>query len=488
MAYRTPDVYIKEIPVIPPSVAEVQTAIPAFVGYTEKAKRTTDEDLRMQPTKIYSMTEYERLFGGPQSDYGDTVDARLHAGVTIDDGVISVSVDEPELTYLMHYAMRMFFANGGGQCYIVSVAGYKASDPVIELENADDTTFGLLDGINALKDEDEPTLLVVPEATKLQQDADYQRLAEAMLQQCGDLQDRFVVFDLRGGDKPFVSDDGNDDTSIADNNSLLKNRKLFGAKHLKYGAVYYPFVETALNYYVNSDESNVYVKIGSGPGSGEPVTLDTLAQDNTAVYNQVKSELKKHYVVLPPSSAVVGVYAATDENRGVWKAPANVSLSSVIRPLVKIDNQVQDGMNVDSDTGKSINAIRAFAGKGTLIWGARTLAGNDNEWRYIPVRRLFNTIEESVKKSTYWAVFEPNDANTWVKVRGMIENYLMTKWREGALAGASPEDAFFVRCGLGTTMDSQDILEGRMNVEIGLAAVRPAEFIILKFSHKLQTS
>jgi hypothetical protein len=172
----------------------------------------------------------------------------------------------------------------------------------------------------------------------------------------------------------------------------------------------------------------------------------------------------------------------------VWKAPANVSLNNVVEPVIKINDEMQDALNVDPDSGKSINAIRSFMGKGNLVWGARTLAGNDNEWRYVPVRRLFNMIEESVKKSTHWAVFEPNDANTWAKVRGMIENYLTQKWREGALAGATTREAFFVRCGLGTTMDSQDILEGRMNVEIGMAAVRPAEFIILKFSHKLQTS
>ena len=93
-----------------------------------------------------------------------------------------------------------------------------------------------------------------------------------------------------------------------------------------------------------------------------------------------------------------------------------------------------------------------------------------------------------MKKSTYWAVFEPNDANTWVKVRGMIENYLTQKWREGALAGAVAKDAFYVRCGLGTTMTSDDILNGIMNVEIGMAVVRPAEFIVLTFSHKLQVS
>lgn len=163
-------------------------------------------------------------------------------------------------------------------------------------------------------------------------------------------------------------------------------------------------------------------------------------------------------------------------------------MAGVIEPIVRLDSKAQEEFNVDATAGKSINAIRAFAGKGTLVWGARTLAGNDNEWRYISVRRFFNMVEESVKKSTYWAVFEPNDANTWVKVRGMIESYLLDKWREGALAGAVPKDAFFVKCGLGVTMNSQDILEGRLNVEIGLAVVRPAEFIILKFSHKLQTS
>lgn len=94
-------------------------------------------------------------------------------------------------------------------------------------------------------------------------------------------------------------------------------------------------------------------------------------------------------------------------------------------------------------------------------------------------------VEESVKKSTYWAVFEPNDANTWIKVKAMIENFLTLQWRDGALQGAKPEQAFFVNVGLGTTMTPQDILEGRMNVEIGMAVVRPAEFIILKFSHKL---
>jgi hypothetical protein len=188
---------------------------------------------------------------------------------------------------------------------------------------------------------------------------------------------------------------------------------------------------------------------------------------------------------LPPAAAVAGAYARTDRERGVWKAPANVSLASVIGPKVKVTNAVQDDMNVDIN-GKSINAIRAFSGKGTLVWGSRTLDGNSNEWRYVPVRRLFNFIEESVQKASSFAVFEPNTAMTWLKVSTMIENFLYDLWQRGALAGDKPEKAFFVAVGLGKTMTEQDILEGRMILEVGVAAVRPAEFIILRFSHKLQ--
>ena len=112
--------------------------------------------------------------------------------------------------------------------------------------------------------------------------------------------------------------------------------------------------------------------------------------------------------------------------------------------------------------------------------------GNSNEWKYIPVRRLFNYIEESVQKSTSWAVFQPNDANTWVKIQCQIENFLTSLWRDGALAGSTPDKAFYVKVGLNETMTSDDILNGNLIVEIGLAAVRPAEFIVLKFSHKVQ--
>jgi phage tail sheath protein FI len=143
-------------------------------------------------------------------------------------------------------------------------------------------------------------------------------------------------------------------------------------------------------------------------------------------------------------------------------------------------------MNVDTTAGKSVNAIRSFTGRGTLVWGARTLAGNDNEWRYISVRRFYNMVEESAKNATQGFVFQGNDANTWVKVRAMIENFLVLQWKAGALAGAKSDQAFYVRVGLGQTMTADDVLNGRMIVEIGMAVVRPAEFIVLRFSHMMQ--
>ncbi len=205
------------------------------------------------------------------------------------------------------------------------------------------------------------------------------------------------------------------------------------------------------------------------------------------VLRDVAEQVRRTMSVLPTSGGVTGIYAAVDRTRGVWKAPANVSLADISGPTVKINDEAQGDLNVHS-TGKSVNALRAFAGKGTLVWGARTLAGNDNEWRYVPVRRFFNMAEESIKKATEPFTFEPNDANTWVRVRAMVENFLTIQWRQGALAGATTAQAFFVKVGLGETMTAQDILEGRMIVEVGMAVVRPAEFIILKFAHKMQVS
>lgn len=205
------------------------------------------------------------------------------------------------------------------------------------------------------------------------------------------------------------------------------------------------------------------------------------------LFKLITDKLSQKLNTVPPSGAIAGIYAQTDATRGVWKAPANVSVNGILGLTDDINDRDQQEMNIH-ETGKSINAIRKFTGRGTLVWGARTLDGNSNDWRYVNVRRLANMIEEATKKACMQFVFEPNVAQTWMNVKGMIENYLTTLWNDGALAGAKPEHAFFVAVGLNQTMSAQDILEGRLIVKIGYAPSRPAEFIILEFKQMQQKS
>ncbi len=475
--YKTPGVYIEEISKFPPSIAQVETAIPAFIGYTQMAQ-VDGEDLHadtenpvIRPKRITSLVDYERFFGKALEE--------TSISVSITDTEVDAKNPNP-LSYNMYYALQAYFANGGGPCYIVSVGPMNAESIPEQAR--------LADGLVSLEKEDEVTLIVFPESLSLVDTSeplnrdngadaygDYKSLYDAALDQCNKLQDRFVVMDS------FIDPEN---TSLNDAAEAFRSGGI-GTNYLKYGAAYGPRLETIFNYLY--DEEQVQVTLPDGSETNMKAINPTEETENGQYYPRVKRAVEAIPVILPAAPLVVGVYAAVDNNRGVFKAPANVSLNSVVKPTIKITNDEQSSLNVHT-TGKSINAIRSFTGKGTLIWGSRTLAGNDNEWRYIPVRRFFNMAEESIKKGTEQFVFEPNDANTWVKVRSMIENFLILQWRAGALQGAKPEHAFYVKVGLNQTMTALDILEGRMIIEIGMAVVRPAEFIILKFSHKMAES
>jgi len=643
--YKTPGVFVEEIPKLPPSVAQVETALPAFVGYTNKADEIAPGDLINKPKRIGSLVEFEQFYGtGPSPEVTEV-------NIDSNNNFISATVKN---TFFMYDSLRMFYANGGGDCYIVSVG---KSEKATTISKTNFTT-----GIDELRKEDAPTIILFPDAATLG-NAEIAEVQQAALLQCADLGDRVGLFDVKYDD-PLGANFRNN----------------IGINNLKYGAVYSPWLKVNLPKAIKytdvksvikragiavplsgltadtevqgliteleqayADVANVTAKtqvlsppngvltdgfsslvaafnaplgntngnlknifdylatignqiqefangaapdiltlpkfladvkagitsnfdplfakikalnleaiaditvalagsdftaltVGSWPqtvaavappapgaisegndnsrriaavnllqpifdelntaylnlivnaGNSYTKTLDASLALVFPVYKNILNGVSNSMTVMPPSGAVAGVYALVDRTRGVWKAPANVSLSNVLAPATVFTATQLDNLNVDAVAGKSVNAIRYFTGKGTLVFGSRTLAGNDNEWRYVPVRRFFNMVEESCKKSTEPFVFEPNDANTWVKIQGMIENFLTTLWRQGALQGVKPEHAFYVAVGLGKTMTSLDILEGRLIVEIGMAVVRPAEFIILRFSHKLAES
>ncbi|MPM89205.1 hypothetical protein SDC9_136313 [bioreactor metagenome] len=207
----------------------------------------------------------------------------------------------------------------------------------------------------------------------------------------------------------------------------------------------------------------------------------------SAIYHNIVKDALFQVNCLPVSAAMAGIYTMVDNTRGVWKAPANVSIANVVSPAVNLANADQEDLNVPVN-GKAINAIRSFVGEGIMVWGARTLDGNSLDWRYINVRRTMIMLEESVKNATRAYVFELNVANTWVNIKSMISNFLNGIWKRGGLAGSSPEDAYNVHVGLGETMTPEDILEGIMRVTVLVAVARPAEFIEITFQQQMQKS
>lgn len=465
--YKLPGVYIQEIPKSLASVKLVETAIPIFIGYTEKASMSG------AAKRITSLLDYESYFGKGVNEV-ITVDIKevytMIGGSTepeLKERLIRASAPDPSI-HTMYYQMQLYFANGGGPCYIVSVGDTKA-----ESIDKDD----LIAGLEIAKGYDEPTLLVFPQVASIVSTTDAYDVYDLALMQAGELGDRFVLVDCHGDDPA----------------TLRYGLQDIGASNLKYGAAYHPFLRTTINYqYDVADTARFTINLERIMDDGGELTdgLDVSAslwygELGMELQSLVDIELEKLHVTLPPSVAIAGVYVLVDGTRGVWKSPANVSLNLVCGLTKEVTDDIQAYLNVDTVGGKSINAIRAFTGRGILVWGARTLAGNDNEWRYISVRRFFNMVEESCIRAIEGFASAPNNPSTWTSVQGMLEDFLITLWRQGALQGAKPEHAFYVAIGLNKTMTVQDIQKGRMIVEIGLSAVRSAEFIIIRFSQTM---
>lgn len=531
---KTPGVYIVEKNAFPNSVVEVATAVPAFIGYTEKADNR-GKSLRNKPWRITSMAEFRQYYGDAPNllfsieakpDKSQEEADFSHAGT---DYVLK----PPRVDYLLYRSMMLFYQNGGGPCYVVSVGGYGDDIEASKLQA----------GVELLIKEQEPTMVVIPETVRLTEPNSIST-QQTMLAHCGaKMKSRVAILDVWGGDKARQDPSGD----------CIENfRSALGINDLDFAAAYYPWLNTtimqdddltyenianpeALQKLLRSDtglpekgEGNIPEKVkqqikaisditelGAAPAGEKPkddkskddkgkaaqpagaasdadieaqkILLNKSLVVMSSLFVNILGAIKNRLNLLPPAAAMAGVYTMVDNSRGVWKAPANVSLSAVVSPSVNISHDDQEDLNVTTQ-GKSINAIRSFIGEGTLVWGARTLDGNSLDWRYVNVRRTMIMLEESIRLAAKAYVFEPNDANTWVTIKSMIRNFLTGIWKRGGLAGAVPGDAFSVHVGLGETMTSEDILEGILRVTVLVAVSRPAEFIEITFKQQMQKS
>lgn len=572
MAMKTPGVYIVEKNAFPNSVVEVATAVPAFIGYTKKAVNG-GKSLTNVSWPISSMNEYIAYFGGA---------AKPHFGIEVVEDPAAAPANAPKGTdargqathfmwngkayklsraagkaggrFLMYQAMQHFFANGGGRCHIVSVGGY-GDEVAAGGVGEDGKATGLIGGLQTLVKEQEPTMVLTPDAVLLDE-AGCIKVQQAVLLHCGSqMRNRVAILDIWGGEL---------DRKDALYNCIDGFRADIGINQLDFAAAYYPWLHTSLvqpgdidfaalgepadraalvkllkddlgitddkaaadprlkqradviddlvktdaqwaeqlkaavDASDKSDDEKAKAKAAvdaqMADNEGARVLLSPskqLLQKSVAgmsdLYRQIMTEAREQMNLMPPSPAMAGLYTMVDNSRGVWKAPANVSVNGVIRPAVEISHDDQEDLNVTAQ-GKSINAIRSFIGEGALVWGARTLDGNSLDWRYINVRRTMIMLEESCRLAAKAMVFEPNVANTWVTIKSMVGNFLTGIWKRGGLAGAVPDDAFSVHVGLGETMTPEDILEGILRVTVLVAISRPAEFIEITFQQQMQKS
>lgn len=308
-------------------------------------------------------------------------------------------------------AVYGFFANGGSRCYVVRVTDEATDGDYVGTDGGP----GQRTGLQAFNEIDGVNIVCIPGVTS---DA----VQKAMITHCESMKDRFCILD------PIEDADM----------TAIQNQKNDVVSERGYAALYYPWIKVAIE-----TKENDKVK---------------LIQD-----------------FIPPSGYIAGIYARSDMERGVHKAPANEVIRGALDIKLPITKGEQDILNP-----LGIDCIRAFPGRGIRVWGARTTA-SDALWKYINVRRLFLFLEESIEDGTQWVVFEPNDEKLWARVKQTVTQFLTRVWKDGALMGTTPEEAFFVKCDR-TTMTQDDIDNGRIIILIGVAPVKPAEFVIFRIA------
>ncbi|MCG1017255.1 MULTISPECIES: phage tail sheath C-terminal domain-containing protein [Burkholderiaceae] len=466
--YKVPGVYIEEDHSLSLSVLSGATAIPVFVGQFFKPGANQGDDPILVTTdpvvciRVNNWAEFTKQFVSAL----DLKEAQLTVNNDIIQGNCKVVPDSASAV-----SIQAYFENGGGPCYILSIQQL-TSQADIESAILAYPDISLLCYCGNQPSEPENVKITFKNLIDPQKNLGY-----------------FVLTD-----------------------SDLDNVKNIDFGNKEQVAIYYPALQ--MNYQMTIPDDNKITLKGSfksfsSSGTPLPSTLkllidykpknDAEQRDKDELIGKIRS---LSAIPLRASGVMAGVYARTDALRGVWKAPANVTLSSVkgtVWPCptpqgviqkapqpVTVTDEIQEKLNP-----VGINAIRYFTNQQAyVVWGARTQNGTDDNpdkrWRYIPVRRLFNAAERDIKAAMRQVVFEPNSQPTWEKVRAAIDAYLHAIWSKGGLQGTKPEEAYFVQVGKNVTMTDADIRAGKLIVKVGMAAVRPAEFIILQFSQKQQ--
>lgn len=522
--YAAPGVYVEEVPSSQKSLTAAATAIAAFVGFTERAPADDASDPDgVKPRLVTSWTQFEQLYGGfapgcmlPLSVYGyfqnggtiayvvripntapasEPSQAALPAADRALGSPLSVSSIEPGATLTVAVEpvdVGDDAADGGepspfnltvmegekpvesfpgltvtpGDRNVEKVVNAESTRIKVKLDLAKDVdlaavmdvlkpgTYPLVPaapvsvpvsgrkfagsesartGINGLTIADEVTMVIVPDLVTAAQKEDgtvdlglWKQVQTALISHCELQGNRMAILDAPPGMNPQQIKEWRSDVAMYDS---------------AFAAMYYPWIKV----------------------------------ENPAASNGNRE------VLIPPSGHIAGVWARTDETRGVWKAPANDTIRGCLdveRPITKNEQALLNPIG--------INCIRPFGTRGIRIWGARTLS-SDSDWRYVNVRRLFNMVETTILDGTQWTVFEPNDISLWEGVKRTINAFLTGLWKTGALFGTSASQAFYVKCDEETN-PPESIDEGKLVVEVGIAPVKPAEFVIFRISQQKQVA
>ena len=484
--YKTPGVYVQEIDAYPNSVVGVSTGVPVFVGHTERHGEAGVPKFG----RVTSLDQFEELFGGPQI-------VKIGWDGDDDNGVCTLPDTK---RYRLFDAVRMFFDNGGTAAWIASAGDFRT--PPTE------RTLGEIFARNSdLERQQEPSIVVIPDAMALTGAQQAGALYQKALQFCEVQQSMITIADVYRS----AEDAAKTDTDIFRDN--------IGGAALDYGAAYYPWVHTSL--YQQGDlspencEQELWDRLKAKlemnedfkdlPAEIEAALVLDQSDDAAAAvrakkikalhrqamnhgeYAQVFEQMRRLMNVQPVAGAVAGLYARNDRSRGYWYAPAGVtaSITGLAAPTIQVTHDEQKDLNAPVN-GLAINVIRTFPDIGSRVFGARTLDANSLDFRYVNVRRTMIFIEMSIKLALKAFVFEPNTASTQASAKSMVENFLMNQWTAGAITGATAPDAYVVRVGEAAGQTEIDTANGVMKMLVGLRPSRPAEFIELRFTQQVQ--